>query len=139
MNLDIFRLSYGQNSTPGRLSVNGLANCVTLELPFNDGQNRHDMDCIPPGVYPVVVNFSNAHQKEMMQIMDVPNRDGIRFDVANFPSQLLGCVAVGLTAVTDSIANSQAAYDPLFAQVKAALDAGEGVTVEIHSPPLEAA
>ena len=136
MKLDVFRLSYkSPRSTPGRLSINGIAECCTLELPWNGGQNRHDIDCFPAGVYPVVINFSPAHQKMCMQIMNVPNRDGIRIDQANFPSELLGCIAVGETAGEDCVNSSAPAYLDLYEKVDNALKSGDTVTIEIHDPP----
>lgn len=67
--------------------------CDTLELPWlADAPN---ISCIPIGIYKVKWTYSQRHGKYMYQIMDIPNRTGIRFDVANYAKQLLGCVALG--------------------------------------------
>ncbi len=132
MKLDLFRLSYGDKSTPGKLSADGIFECVTLELP-NLG-NHPQTSCIPEGEYPLTINFSERHQKRMAEILNVPNRTGIRIDVANFPSQLLGCIAVGLIAGTDSVEHSQIAYDQLLPKIEAVIAKGEAVTIEIHAP-----
>lgn len=82
--------------TLGTLTVkaNGATfTCDTLELPWLN--NQHNISCIPKGPYQVEYTYSPLHKKYTYQIMNVPNRDGIRLDVANYASQLLGCVALG--------------------------------------------
>lgn len=68
---------------------------ASLELPWKNNQKM--ISCIPEGTYQVKTTWSPANEKMMWQIMDVPNRSGIRFDVANYISQLLGCVTTGLS------------------------------------------
>ena len=136
MKLDLFRTAYGDKSTSGKLSVDGIFECRTLELPYANGANQHDVNCVPEGVYPLVVNFSQHFQKDMIEVLNVPNRDGIRVHIANYPSELLGCIAVGVESGQDCLMGSTAAYLDLFPKVQAALKAGDAVTLEIH--PIQA-
>jgi hypothetical protein len=92
----IYRLLGTEHQSLGVLSTvnNGqLFIAKTLELP--DKANQQKISCIPAGVYRCVWSFSNAFQKHTYEILDVPNRAGIRIHSANYFSQLLGCVALG--------------------------------------------
>lgn len=73
--------------------------CFTLELP-NLG-NQPEVSCIPEGTY-LCVYTQSAHLKDTngnplstYEVMNVPNRSGIRIHSANFFKQLLGCIALG--------------------------------------------
>jgi hypothetical protein len=90
-------------------------NLGSLELPWKD--NQQYISCIPKGTYKVKTTFSNRYQKDMWEIMDVPGRGGIRIHSANYASQLLGCIALGLQVIdidkdgTMDIANSRKAIE----------------------------
>ena len=71
-----------------------LYKCYTIELPWKDNKSR--VSCIPAGIYGVVTCKRSPHiQYEHYDILDVPNRDGIKIHIANYVRSLLGCVAVG--------------------------------------------
>lgn len=86
--------------------------CYTLELPWQD--NQHGVSCIPPGAYTARRRWSPKHQCSVFGVEGVPNRSDIEIHPANWPSQLLGCIALGETfAVIEGkpgIANSRAAF-----------------------------
>lgn len=63
----------------------------SLELPWKD--NKQEESCIPEGIYTCKWTFSNSKQKWTFQIMDVRGRSGVRIHIANYTSQLKGCVA----------------------------------------------
>lgn len=134
MKIDIFRTELGERSTPGKWSFDGVYFCDTLELPWHEGRNAHDTDCFPPGIYPVTISFSHAHSCNKPEILNVPNRLGIRVDVANYTSELKGCVAVGMRSEPNEIFESQKAYDEVFARIRSALDSKEPITLEVHNP-----
>lgn len=71
--------------------------CDTLELP--DLKNAPNISCIlesPEGKpYLCMWTYSPRHGRYTYQITAVPERTGIRFDVANFSRELLGCVGLG--------------------------------------------
>ena len=84
--------------TQGNLTAynNGKSfSCVTLELPWKD--NADNISCIPPGVYDVKWTYSPLFKRFTYEVLNVPNRDGIRFHVANFIKDLLGCIGLGKT------------------------------------------
>lgn len=72
----------------------------TLELPWLDNQSKKS--CIPAGVYwcnPHVTKNKKGVSRDTWQLQNVPGRDGINFDIANYPSDILGCIAVGFGQV----------------------------------------
>lgn len=64
----------------------------TLELPWKD--NQHDISCIPKGTYPC--SLRPFHTITNYEVLNVPNRTGIFFHVANWVKELLGCIAPGV-------------------------------------------
>jgi hypothetical protein len=73
--------------------------CRTLELSWKDNQN--DISCIPTGEYvcrwTLSPRLSQLKGKDVYtyEILDVPNRTGVRIHSANYFYQLKGCVALG--------------------------------------------
>lgn len=95
MNLILQRLDPTDHGTPGALVDDESREvCKTLELPPRD--NHPQTSCIPAGVYPCRRRWSPRHGMELFGVDEVPNRSDIEIHTANFSSQLLGCVAVGL-------------------------------------------
>jgi len=72
--------------------------CFTLELPWKN--NQHDISCIPIGSYDCQWTFSPHLNRYTYEVLNVPNREGIRIHSGNFVSDLLGCIALG-TAESD--------------------------------------
>lgn len=92
----ITRQAPDSKETTGILSVNGFS-CKTLELP--DKNNEPNISCIPKGTYLCKYTFSPRMQKFTYEIQNVPNRSGIRIHVANYFTDLLGCIALGNSLV----------------------------------------
>lgn len=67
--------------------------CVTMELPWRN--NERGRSCIPAGTYRCCLRWSEKHQRKVYEICDVPGRSDIEIHSANWPEQLLGCVATG--------------------------------------------
>ena len=109
------RTETGDQGTFGRLVVEGTDfNCVTLELPWRN--NASGKSCIPAGTYLFKMTNSPKHglcyeewdDPATKEKEDVPDRDHIQIHSANlagdeakgYISQLLGCLALGVEAVT---------------------------------------
>lgn len=86
------RFQSDAKQTLGELLFNGQEVAKTLELAWNDNNNR--ISCIPEGVYKVVRRKS-AKYGNHFHITNVPKRDFILIHNANYHYQLLGCIAVG--------------------------------------------
>lgn len=81
--------------TPGVLRVgksqeSSVFQCYTLERPWLD--NKTSISCIPKGTYKLAVTYSNKFKKDLIQILDVPNRAGIRIHPGNSIEDTTGCV-----------------------------------------------
>lgn len=72
---------------------NSIFVCKTLELPWKE--NTSKISCIPKGEYLCQYTFSNHMNKFTYEVLNVPERAGIRVHSANKFSQLLGCLALG--------------------------------------------
>lgn len=83
--------------TIGEMTFSGdnkIISLFTLELAWKD--NARGISCIPIGVYEVKLTFSNKYQKWMWQIMEVPDRSGVRVHSGNFYFDIEGCILLGL-------------------------------------------
>ena len=74
------------------LWVAGSLTCFSIEKPYLN--NKNNISSIPLGVYQCAWTFSNRLQKYTYEILNVPNRGGIRIHSANEPHELLGCIAL---------------------------------------------
>ena len=131
MKITVVRKTFDELCTMGEMSVDGDFECFTLEPP-----NQPDIDpvapkgCIPAGEYPVTITFSGHFQRDMPLVNNVPDFTEIRIHPGNVPSNTEGCCLVGETQGRDQILQSVAAFEPLFAKIKGAIDAGDTVTIE---------
>ena len=120
MLLRLLRIQHSPKSTIGELwIVNKETNektyeCFTLEdtvRPF--GIKIAGKTAIPEGTYKVVFDWSDRHRCVMLHVLDVPNFEGIRFDIANKPEDVEGCIAVGRSRSPDWIGSSTPALKQL--------------------------
>lgn len=107
MKLRLERTELSDSYTAGRLYVDGVHYCDTLELPltFNGAENVKDRTCIPAGTYAVdLVVPSSADKRKMSSaefglrlpmLTEVPNRSGILIHTGNTTADTLGCILVG--------------------------------------------
>jgi len=119
VNLLIVRDTFTDNSTIGKLFLNGKEFCHTLELGDKDNQRR--VSCIPTGIYKVLIRPGTESAKytyDHLHVQDVPDRDYILFHVANYPKDILGCIGVGSTRAVDFVGNSTKTFDKLMTEVK---------------------
>lgn len=73
----------------------------TLELPYKN--NLPEISCIPDGVYACQWTRSNRLSKikgidiYTYEVLNVPNRSGIRIHSVNYVADLKGCIALGMS------------------------------------------
>lgn len=98
----LHRFTDDGKQTLGTLTVQNtkeLFVCKTLELGWHD--NESNISCIPTGEYTCKWTRSNrlstaaGHDVFTYEVLNVPNRAGIRIHSANYFNQLLGCIALG--------------------------------------------
>lgn len=96
MKIDLYRV-YKPNCTIGSAYIVDDFNRTqmsfkTLELPWRD--NERNISCIPEGSYRVIKHNSPKF-KQSFWLQDVPDRSEILIHIANFTSDLRGCIAPG--------------------------------------------
>ena len=90
MEIEINRV-YENTGTNGKLSIDGIVICSTIELPWKD--NATGSSCIPEGKYEVKRRFSEKHGNHLI-VINVQKRDLILFHPANNAiEELRGCIA----------------------------------------------
>lgn len=138
MLLALQREPSANGATIGRLSVDGRHECYTCEDVVRPGQEKvRGATAIPEGPYRVVITQSRRFGVPMPLLLDVPGFEGIRIHWGNTAADTEGCILVGVGFVGDRVTDSQVAYRRLFAQIQAALDAGEEVWVDISQRSLK--
>ena len=87
----------------GLLHINGKPISVTLERPWQE--NKAFESCIPFGLYPLTrIESSKAFKYPHYLLEGVPDRTFIKIHVANYPSELHGCIGVGSYFANGAIA-----------------------------------
>jgi len=77
----------------GKVFIEGVYFCYSCEDAWKD--NKPNISCIPTGIYQVEMTYSNRFKRHMYQIMNVPNRFGIRIHSGNTPQDVEGCILLG--------------------------------------------
>ena len=116
MNLTLKRLNLTPNYTEGELYVNGVYFCKTLEDTNRDLNKNGQFDnnekkvygetCIPCGKYKVILSYSPKFKRELPEILEVPDFQGIRIHRGNKISDTLGCILCGEKVKNGYLSNS---------------------------------
>lgn len=109
MELKVIRDKFTEESTIGRLLINDVFHCFTLEDKEREVKIQN-ITAIPKGRYEVVINFSNRFQQLMPQLLNVPNFAGVRIHWGNYSKDTEGCILLGTSKGVDMIGNSRTAY-----------------------------
>jgi hypothetical protein len=78
--------------------VNDLPVCDTIEKEWLD--NKPKISCIPDGVYEYTSYNSPSKGYEVFLLKKVPKRSFIEIHIANWESDLLGCIGPGQGYIT---------------------------------------
>lgn len=121
MQIQIKRHFKGPQYTIGRLFVDGVYECDTLEDTIRpDGMKIAGQTAIPPGKYPVRITYSPRFKKDLPLLDNVPNFTGVRIHTGNTAKDTEGCILVGYNRVKGRVVDSRAAFKRLFAKIKTA-------------------
>ena len=83
LNLEVVRFNFTPLSTIGKLYVNGVFECYTLEDCVRD-KKIYGMTAIPTGTYKVILNLSNRFKRVLPLLIDVSNFEGVRIHPGNY-------------------------------------------------------
>lgn len=87
-------MSCSDQSTIGRLLIDGREIARTLELPWRN--NEPNISRIPPGTYAATIR-NDGSRKWRVELQNVPgDREHIQIHIGNYQRQIEGCVLVGL-------------------------------------------
>lgn len=132
MKIAVIRYDFSDRRTIGKLSIDGLFCCHTLEDAVRNVKLAGET-AIPAGTYRVVITESRRFKCPLPLLLDVPNFTGVRIHSGNTAADTSGCILVGLQREADTIRESHLAMGKVFAAIKAALEANDTVTLEITS------
>lgn len=136
------RRYFNENYTIGRLSVDDVVFCDTLEDKVRDYNKDGDLNdageqkvygqtAIPYGRYRVIVTYSSKFKRRLPLLMSVPHFEGIRIHAANWPTELEGCIAVGENKVKGGLINSRKYERELTTWLLMWFDKGEEIFITI--------
>lgn len=123
MTLTLMRQPATDDTILGRLAINGVFECFTLE--------GADV-AIPCGTYPVVITYSHRFQRMLPLVQNVAGRSGIRIHPGNTEADTEGCILVGASKVGASVMHSRAAMELLQPKLAMALASGDRVQLTIE-------
>ena len=116
--------------------------CNTLEDKVRNkkGTKKEDFKkvygetAIPYGTYRVVITYSNAFQKKLPEILNVPLYEGIRIHTGNHKDDTFGCLILGdspkISQTKSWVYNSKKNYDKFIKILEPAIKKGR-VIIEI--------
>ena len=138
MYLQLVRESFTNNSTEGKLFVNGEFECYTLEDKdrfLEEGNEKvYRETAIPRGTYTITLTHSNRFNKTLPLLHNVDGFEGIRIHSGNKPENTEGCILVGLKNEKDGddwIGSSKLAMKGLMNKLADATEREEEITIEI--------
>ena len=89
-----------------RISRKNNAVLGLLTLPFSKPHEYETIEnadyIIPAGIYPLRLTWSPRFKKEMPEICDVPDREGIRIHMGTKPEHSTGCVLTSFAGLENT-------------------------------------
>ena len=136
MNIQLKRIAKKETYTIGKLYINGVYFCDTIEdkdrglnqtMSINDIKKKkvYGETAIPTGTYKLVIDYSNRFKKNMAHILNVHGYEGIRIHTGNSAKDSLGCIIVGKNKVVGKVVESRNTYNQLFPILQKAFKEGE--------------
>jgi hypothetical protein len=130
--LELHRQVETGKPTFGKLSVDGVYECVTLEDQVREPFVKIAGEtAIPAGTYQVIVNMSNRFKRMLPLLLNVPQFEGVRIHPGNTTADTEGCILVGTHKEADRITNSRIAFDALFAKISSEFQNNHKIEIEI--------
>jgi len=89
----VYRKGFFDFGVYGELVIGAKRFC-TVERPWL--ANKPYVSCIPNGEYSLETRFYNKGGYETIEILNVPNRTNILIHKGNVPTEVQGCIAIGM-------------------------------------------
>ena len=128
MLIEVKRFEFKDTYTVGKMYIDNIYECYTLEDVVRTGAKVNGQTAIPTGTYNLIINHSNRFNRDLPLLENVPNFTGVRIHAGNTSANTEGCILVGTTwSGKDFIGNSRVAFNKLFEKLKKA----KKVTIKI--------
>ena len=124
MEIQVNRIARKDGYTIGRMSLNGVYFCDTLEDPdrglkdtmqVNEilAKKRKGVTAIPTGKYDVILSFSPRFKRVLPLLLNVKGYEGVRIHAGNTAEDTEGCLLVGENKEKGKVLNSRATLEKL--------------------------
>ena len=121
MLIEVKRFEFKDTYTVGKMYIDNIYECYTLEDVVRTGAKVNGQTAIPTGTYNVIINHSNRFNRDLPLLENVPNFTGVRIHSGNTSANTEGCILVGTTwSGKDFIGNSKVAFNKLFEKLQKA-------------------
>lgn len=138
MNIKLVRNTQSVGFTEGKLYINGIFECYTVEDADRSleagGVKIQNKTAIPKGVYEVVLSMSPRFKKVLPEILNVSGFSGVRIHSGNSSKDTEGCIILGaVNSSTDDdwVGSSKVAMDRFMPKLRKAIKLKENITLEI--------
>ena len=126
MKLKVIREASSKNATIGKLFIDDVFFCYTLEDVVRDVK-IYGETAIPTGMYEVKLTMSNRFKKVLPLLLNVKNFEGVRIHAGNTKADTHGCILVGMVRDDEEIGMSRVAMNKLMEK----LSGQDNITIEI--------
>lgn len=127
MKLKLVRTEFYKTNTIGKLYVDGVFQCYTLEDTVRTGPKVYGETAIPEGEYKITLELSPRFGTILPRLHNVPNFEGVLIHTGNKASHTEGCILVGRGEKDTYIEESKLAFAALFEKMKSTDD----ITIQI--------
>ena len=128
----------GPDCTISECYVDGAWECYILEDEVREVAGQpvsqwkvKGKTAIGRGTRNVVITMSNRFKRDLPLLEEVPGFEGVRIHPGNTSEDTEGCLLPGRGKTEKTVTESRVAFNELFGKIKAALDGGDTVTLEI--------
>ena len=107
MKINVKRFAFKETYTIGKLSIDGVYVCDTLEDKVRPkGEKVFGETAIPAGTYSVIYNYSPRFKRKLPRLLNVPTFDGILIHNGSNASHSHGCILVGKNTFKGGLTDS---------------------------------
>ena len=137
MEMTLTRIAKQKTYTIGRLEIDGVYFCDTLEPAWRDigwgkpGKKIAGKTAIPEGRYAVAVTFSPRFKRWLPLLFHVPMFEGIRIHAGNSAEDTAGCILPGLNTLKGRVTDSRI-WEKRIVQKLAERPEGEGIWITVQ-------
>lgn len=141
MELKINRLYYKDTYTIGKLYIDDIYFCDTLEDKnrdlnkngkFDNGEQKvYAETCIPFGTYDIKITYAPKFKRELPWLQNVPHFTGILIHRGTTAKNSAGCILVGRNTKVGMLTDSAKYEKMLVDSIKKAIDNHEKIIIKI--------